>query len=286
MNSILLIERIKISKMSSQIDLRTLPANVPVMCIPRVYANITESRIRKIFDDLNMGTIDHIDLVSVKGSEKAAKFNRVFVHLRNWNDSENSRIARERLLNGKEIKIIYDDPWFWKISAYREPERRQAVTRPEGERKAVLMFDSDDEEKPTDDRRPTDNRRPEDRRRQEDRRPEDRGRQEDSRRHPEDRRRQEDRRPENRRHPEDRRRPEDRRHHEDRRRPDERRKKLIVCDDEKVLPSTEKQTIAGDSVDLYPNDGKKVAYGDVSGPFAKKKKEQEELEEGEVVEEK
>jgi len=28
--------------------------------------------------------------------------------------------ARERLLNGQDLKVIYDDPWFWKVSAYKE----------------------------------------------------------------------------------------------------------------------------------------------------------------------
>ena len=28
--------------------------------------------------------------------------------------------ARERLINGQDIKVIYDDPWFWKVSAYKE----------------------------------------------------------------------------------------------------------------------------------------------------------------------
>lgn len=133
-------------KMSSNIDFRTLPANVPVLCIPRVYANISETRIRKIFDDLDMGTLDHIDMVS-KTSDKGEKFNRVFVHFRRWNNSENANIARERLLNGKEIKIIYDEPWFWKISAYREAERKPAITSgghfPKG--KPTLAFDSDEE---------------------------------------------------------------------------------------------------------------------------------------------
>lgn len=92
-----------------------------VLCIPRVYANIKEMYIRKIFEHLNLGTLDHIDIVSKK-SEKKDKFNRVFIHFRCWNDTENASIARERLLNGKEIKVIYDDPWFWKISAYKEPD--------------------------------------------------------------------------------------------------------------------------------------------------------------------
>ena len=123
--------RKQVIKMSAQIDFRTLPANVPVLCIPRVKQNISESHIRRIFDDLNMGTLERIDIVSknsVKsGAEKGEKSNRVFVHFRHWNDTENANIARERLLNGKEIKIIYDDPWFWKISAYREPDRKPNI---------------------------------------------------------------------------------------------------------------------------------------------------------------
>ena len=121
----------------------TTPANVPTLCIPRVYPNISESRIRRIFDDLNMGTLDRIDIVS-KQSEKGEKFNRVFVHFRRWNDTENAKTARERLLNGKEIKIIYDDPWFWKISAYREPERKVPAHAP----KATIQFDDSDDERP------------------------------------------------------------------------------------------------------------------------------------------
>jgi hypothetical protein len=128
--------------MTTQIDFRTLPANLPVLCIPRVYSNISESRIRKIFDELNMGTLDRIDIVS-KHSDKGDKFNRVYVHFRHWNDSENACIARERLLNGKEIKIIYDEPWFWKISAYREMERKP--TAAPYHRKPTLQFDSDQE---------------------------------------------------------------------------------------------------------------------------------------------
>lgn len=132
--------------MSSQIDFRTLPANVPVLCIPRVYPNINEGRIRRIFDDLNMGELERIDIVS-KTSEKGEKFNRVFVHFRRWNNSDNANTARERLLNGKEIKIIYDDPWFWKISAYREAERKSAPQQQptNGSRKPTIAFDSDED---------------------------------------------------------------------------------------------------------------------------------------------
>jgi hypothetical protein len=137
--------------MTSLIDFRTMPANVPVLCIPRVYPNINESRIRKIFDDLNMGELERIDIVN-KTSEKGDKFNRVFVHFKRWNNSENSNAARERLLNGKEIKIIYDEPWFWKISAYREvATRRESAPHQQSEdrrtahaRKPTIAFDSNE----------------------------------------------------------------------------------------------------------------------------------------------
>lgn len=163
--------------MSSQIDFRTMPANVPVLCIPRVYPNISESRIRRIFDDLNLGVLERIDIVSKfstkPGGEKGEKFNRVFVHFRRWNNTENSNIARERLLNGKEIKIIYDDPWFWKISAYREAERKPSVPQNVEQRKPTLQFDSDDEERTSNSKPVTSYREP---RRQDDRRPDDRRR--------------------------------------------------------------------------------------------------------------
>ena len=152
--------------MSTQIDFRTLPISVPSLCIPRVFVNIDEKRIHRIFDELNMGDILRIDVVS-KTTEKGEKFNRVFIHFKKWFSNENSDTARERLLNGKEIKIIYDDPWFWKVSAYREankgPLRQEAKP---AYKKASLQFDSDEDidvssRNNNDLRRPReDNRRP------------------------------------------------------------------------------------------------------------------------------
>jgi len=106
--------------MSIQTDLTTTPPLV--LCIPRVYSNIKEPHIRKIFEDLNIGTLDHVDIVS-KQNERKDKFNRVYIHFRCWNNTENASIAKERLLNGKEIKVIYDEPWFWKVSVYREIDK-------------------------------------------------------------------------------------------------------------------------------------------------------------------
>ena len=140
--------------MNPAIDFRTLPQNVPIICIPRVFPNINEQRIRRVFDELNLGSIERIDIVS-KSTEKGEKFNRVFVHFKKWNSEGNAEIARERLLNGKDIKIVYDDPWFWKVSAYRQPakEPRQKVHQTQKpqkpQKKATIVFDSDEAQRPS-----------------------------------------------------------------------------------------------------------------------------------------
>ena len=222
-----------------------MPANVPVLCIPRVYSNISESRIRRIFDDLNMGVLERIDIVS-KHSEKGDKFNRVFVHFRRWNDTENANIARERLLNGKEIKIIYDDPWFWKISAYREAERKPSAPQNAGQRKPTLQFDSDDEERSSNSKPITSYREP---RRQDDRRPDER-RKPFAKRRPDDRSRDYDRRrPDNRPRDDDRPRP------DNRPRDDERRSqpRTPSCSPPRVRPQNE---------DNNADEGLKINYGD------------------------
>jgi len=120
--------------------MNSLPSNIPSLCIPRVFPNIDEKRVQKIFNDLNIGDIKRIDIIT-KVTERGEKFNRIFIHFNKWFSNENADMARERLLNGKEIKIIYDDPWFWKVSAYREPTKHKEVIQ--RSKKAVIKFDEE-----------------------------------------------------------------------------------------------------------------------------------------------
>jgi len=106
------------SVVGSAINLSTLPVNVPSLCIPRVFENMTKKRVLDTIQELGLGEIDHIDMVP-RTSEKGEKFLRVFIHFRRWSSTSDAVRARERLLTGKDIKIIYDDPWFWKVSANR-----------------------------------------------------------------------------------------------------------------------------------------------------------------------
>ena len=118
----------------------------PSLCIPRVFMNINEARIRRVFGELGLGDIKRLDVIPIK-SDKGPKFNRIFVHFERWNTSEAATAVRDRLLSGKEIKIIYDEPWFWKVSAYRPLPPNRANNPMQQQRqpkRATIQLDCDD----------------------------------------------------------------------------------------------------------------------------------------------
>jgi hypothetical protein len=136
-----------VSSASSDINMSLLPVNVPSLCIPRVFMNITKGRIAFVFKSLDLGEIDHIDVVP-KTSATGDKFQRVFIHFKRWGTSSDAVRARERILSGKELKIVYDEPWFWKVSANRAVVRTKVVKQPGGRaprpRPRIRIDDSSD----------------------------------------------------------------------------------------------------------------------------------------------
>jgi len=98
------------------IDLCYLADSQPSLCIPRVFNNISEDRIRRIFDELSLGRISAVD-IKERRSEKGESFKRVYIHFEKWFWNENAQTTRKKLISGKEVKIVYDNPWFWKVSA-------------------------------------------------------------------------------------------------------------------------------------------------------------------------
>lgn len=87
----------------------------PSICIPRAFSNITEERIRRAIDSFGAGKISKIDLVE-RVNHTGEKYKRVFIHFEYWYETPRARKAKEDILAGKEIKIMYDNPWFWKAS--------------------------------------------------------------------------------------------------------------------------------------------------------------------------
>jgi len=133
--------------MTDVIDLRYLVESQPSLCIPRVFNNINETRIRQVFDELDLGKINHIDIVERK-SEKGDSFKRVYVHFDKWFWNEDAQAARRKLISGKEIKIVYDNPWFWKVSAnkWAPSNTNDREKREEGNNRPKPHIEFDDED--------------------------------------------------------------------------------------------------------------------------------------------
>jgi hypothetical protein len=102
------------------------------ICIPRVFKNIGEKRIRAIMYSLKFGFVERVDMVAKK-NEKGEEFSRVFVHFSSWNERSDSAMqVRAKLDSGTrevptQVKIVYDAPWYWMISKSKteRPEQRQ-----------------------------------------------------------------------------------------------------------------------------------------------------------------
>jgi hypothetical protein len=88
----------------------------PSLCIPRIFGTMTDEHIKSIFQKAKLGIIRRVDIIHRK-NERGEDYKRVFIHFNRWfTDNPDAVNARERLLEGKDIKIVYDNPWFWKVS--------------------------------------------------------------------------------------------------------------------------------------------------------------------------
>ena len=110
-------------------SIRELKLSEPSLCIPRVFPNITEERVWQVLDELELGEIDRIDMVE-RETREGDLYQRVFIHFKSWNGPHTQGgVVRQRVLDGEEVKIVYDDPWFWKVSASRSRRPRGPTER-------------------------------------------------------------------------------------------------------------------------------------------------------------
>jgi len=89
------------------------------LCIPRVFKNWC-SRVKRVLIQQRWGYVDKVDIVHLEG-----KFNLVFIHFApgKWNmRSQQAKDILNDLIAGKEVKIVYDKQWFWKIKISTSPK--------------------------------------------------------------------------------------------------------------------------------------------------------------------
>lgn len=113
---------------TNAINLKFLAESQPSLCIPRVFMNVTEANIRSVFADIALGEISRVDIITRK-TEKGENIKRVYIHFHKWFWNPEAQAARKKLVAGKEIKIVYDLPWYWKVSASKWQDPRDIHRR-------------------------------------------------------------------------------------------------------------------------------------------------------------
>jgi hypothetical protein len=103
----------------------SIPLFMPSLFIPRAFINITQSAIIKTFKKMKFGRIESVVMLK-HTSPTGELYNSVIVNII-WNTDPSSRNVRNSLLNGREINIMYDNPWFWKVVAYKIATIKKSV---------------------------------------------------------------------------------------------------------------------------------------------------------------
>jgi hypothetical protein len=94
----------------------------PSICIPRTLNNVTRQQVKEVFEIvIGRGTVERVDIVSNRQND-GQPFCRIFVHFRFWPNTTEIMSIRQSLLDGNTIRVVYDNPWFWRCSASRVPK--------------------------------------------------------------------------------------------------------------------------------------------------------------------
>ena len=105
------------NKNTNTINNKNTNTNPLSICIPRVAAQLEGKYIRDIFEKiLGERCVSKVDLIRIPND---SKFQRAFIQIRYWPENIKAQHVRERLLQGAQLKIVYDEPYFWRCSVSR-----------------------------------------------------------------------------------------------------------------------------------------------------------------------
>ena len=109
------------------------------LCIPRVFNNIGWRRIKQHMIEANLGFVERVDVIPVAGGA----YKRAFVHFAagKWNmRDEIARETLEALQDGKRIKLVYDEPWYW-LCGISGAERPAEAPKPRERKMKIQIAD-------------------------------------------------------------------------------------------------------------------------------------------------
>lgn len=85
------------------------------LCIPRVSKDTSIREISKKLFDLEIGKIHKILELPIRNEEE---YKRILIVIEF--KGERGKELKELIQKGKSIKVIYKEPWYWKIVEYKK----------------------------------------------------------------------------------------------------------------------------------------------------------------------
>jgi hypothetical protein len=80
------------------------------ICIPRVDNTIPKQKIFETICSLRIGFVERIIETPLKHDDTGK---RVIIKFKTWVDNETSKRITQRFQENKDIKIVYNFPWYW-----------------------------------------------------------------------------------------------------------------------------------------------------------------------------
>ena len=81
--------------------------------IPHVFPNFDQEYIAGVFEGLDYGSVERVDLVS-KMDKNGNNYNAAYIHFSKWEDNVMVENFQARITDPeREARIVHDDPWFW-----------------------------------------------------------------------------------------------------------------------------------------------------------------------------
>jgi len=85
------------------------------ICIPKVHKKYNYKWVFQIINKYKIGKIKNINLTPYHNSPH---FNKIIIYFEYWHNTEKNINIYNHMDSGGNIKIIYDEPWFWKCFKY------------------------------------------------------------------------------------------------------------------------------------------------------------------------
>ena len=106
-----------------------------------MFLNITEEKICEVFERLELGEIERIDLVPRPYTSGTISANMAFIYFKYWSQSVSAQNLASRIMDHRrEARIVYDDPWYWILLPNRRPQlAKPTESDPIGALKSIIQ---------------------------------------------------------------------------------------------------------------------------------------------------